>query len=357
MRFVDDMLSATPFEVVADFFPSLGALDKFDHVEVLDRIPVSIICGTADRLTSIGHSRKLARPHPQRSRLLECEGAGHMVTMERHDQVNAELDQLITAADDPWRAPDEHCTVRRVGAESAAVVLAIIQDAFGNRPAAPPARRRAAARPRPRSRPGSPSAAACVAALDGEPVGALLLDAVGDSVYLRRFGVLSARTGHGVAGAMIQAAVEAWTGRAPRLRRRGPRGAAPHRRLLGAARLHPDRPPLAVRRARLRPCPTFHEVAPPRTCARSGARIADYLVPGDLVVLTGDLGAGKTTFTQGLGRGLGVEGAVTSPTFVIAREHALARSTVPTSSTSTPTASAAPPSSTTSTSTPPSTTP
>ena len=97
VRFTDEMLSATPFEVVADFFPSLGSLDKFDHVEVLDRIPVSIICGTADRITSIGHSRKLAVRIPS-ARLLECEGAGHLVIMERHDQVNAELDQLITAA-------------------------------------------------------------------------------------------------------------------------------------------------------------------------------------------------------------------------------------------------------------------
>lgn len=46
---------------------------------------------------------------------------------------------------------------------------------------------------------------------------------------------------------------------------------------------------------------------------------------GDVVILDGPLGAGKTTFTQGLARGLQVKGRVTSPTFVIAREH---RSTV-----------------------------
>lgn len=97
VSFVDDMLSETPFEVVADFFPSFGSLDKFHAVEVLDEVPVSIICGTADRLTSIGHSRKLHARIPG-SRLLECDGAGHMVPFERHDQVNAELDQLITAA-------------------------------------------------------------------------------------------------------------------------------------------------------------------------------------------------------------------------------------------------------------------
>lgn len=52
-----------------------------------------------------------------------------------------------------------------------------------------------------------------------------------------------------------------------------------------------------------------------------GRRVAALLEPGDLVVLTGDLGAGKTTFTQGIGEGLGVRGQVTSPTFVIARVH------------------------------------
>jgi pimeloyl-ACP methyl ester carboxylesterase len=102
VAFVDDMLSATPFEVVADFFPSFSSLDKFDHVEVLGRVPTSIICGTADKLTSIGHSRKLHERIPG-SRLLECDDAGHMVILERHDRVNAELDQLITAAVDRLR--------------------------------------------------------------------------------------------------------------------------------------------------------------------------------------------------------------------------------------------------------------
>ncbi|KUJ70153.1 tRNA threonylcarbamoyladenosine biosynthesis protein TsaE [Streptomyces albus subsp. albus] len=52
-----------------------------------------------------------------------------------------------------------------------------------------------------------------------------------------------------------------------------------------------------------------------------GRRLAGLLRPGDLVLLTGELGAGKTTLTRGLGEGLGVRGAVTSPTFVIARVH------------------------------------
>jgi tRNA threonylcarbamoyladenosine biosynthesis protein TsaE len=53
-----------------------------------------------------------------------------------------------------------------------------------------------------------------------------------------------------------------------------------------------------------------------------GAAIGRACRGGDVIVLNGDLGAGKTTFTQGLARGVGITEAVTSPTFVIARVHA-----------------------------------
>jgi tRNA threonylcarbamoyladenosine biosynthesis protein TsaE len=52
-----------------------------------------------------------------------------------------------------------------------------------------------------------------------------------------------------------------------------------------------------------------------------GRSMATVLRAGDLVILSGGLGAGKTTLTQGIGAGLGVRGPVTSPTFVIARVH------------------------------------
>ena len=52
-----------------------------------------------------------------------------------------------------------------------------------------------------------------------------------------------------------------------------------------------------------------------------GRELAALLRPGDLVVLAGPLGAGKTALTQGIAAGLGVPGAVTSPTFVLARVH------------------------------------
>ncbi len=62
-------------------------------------------------------------------------------------------------------------------------------------------------------------------------------------------------------------------------------------------------------------------LASPDVTRRLGVALAAILRRGDLVVLTGDLGAGKTTLTQGIGDGLDVRGPITSPTFVIARTH------------------------------------
>ena len=63
------------------------------------------------------------------------------------------------------------------------------------------------------------------------------------------------------------------------------------------------------------------DIASAQAMRQLGVRLAGVLRAGDLVVLVGSLGAGKTTLTQGIGAGLGVRGDVTSPTFVIARVH------------------------------------
>ena len=63
------------------------------------------------------------------------------------------------------------------------------------------------------------------------------------------------------------------------------------------------------------------ELALPSDTFAFGQRLAAVLRPGDLLILIGPLGAGKTALTQGIGAGLGVRGRVVSPTFVIARVH------------------------------------
>ena len=97
VEFVDNMLAATPFEVLAEFFPNFDTLDKFTVLEAFARVPTCIVTGTKDLLTSVGHSRKMASLLPDAT-LVECAGAGHMVILERKDKVNAALEDLIERA-------------------------------------------------------------------------------------------------------------------------------------------------------------------------------------------------------------------------------------------------------------------
>jgi tRNA threonylcarbamoyladenosine biosynthesis protein TsaE len=69
----------------------------------------------------------------------------------------------------------------------------------------------------------------------------------------------------------------------------------------------------------LRMLPITEKLATAEEAHAFGEHLAARLGRGDLVILTGDLGAGKTTLTRGIGAGLGVRGVITSPTFVIAR--------------------------------------
>ncbi len=67
--------------------------------------------------------------------------------------------------------------------------------------------------------------------------------------------------------------------------------------------------------------PTCATPPPPRRPKQLASTLAPYLRPGDVVVLNGDLGAGKTQFVQGVAAALGVRAAVTSPTFNILLEY------------------------------------
>ena len=98
VEFVDQMLAGTPFDVLAEFFPNFEALDKFSVLHAFESVTTTIICGTKDLLTSVGHSRKMAK-RINGARLVEENGAGHMVILERAEKVNAALLELVDDAE------------------------------------------------------------------------------------------------------------------------------------------------------------------------------------------------------------------------------------------------------------------
>lgn len=209
--------------------------------------------------------------------------------------------------------------VERVGAEAADDVHAVVHAAFAARPPLdPPAAALAETAEELASRLGADGG--LLARVDGVPAGALVLDPQGTSLYLRRFGVSPDHQGHGVAAALIEAAVAAAEGYDDLTvvaREELPRTVQFWVRQ-GFHEVRRETPNVELRRP-LRTA--VHQVPDAEAMRTLGRAVAGRLRAGDLLVLTGNLGAGKTTFTQGLGAGLGVRGQVTSPTFVIARVH------------------------------------
>lgn len=210
--------------------------------------------------------------------------------------------------------------VRRVGAESADAVLEVIGAAFGPRPPLhPPATALAE----------TPESVACalrehgglVAEAAGQVVGALLFSPEDDLLGLRRFGVRPEQQHSGVAALLVEAATEVgidegYAGLVVGARPELPRTIG-FWRSHGFAEISHSPPHVHM----VRRFPWVHEVPEAEDARSLASSLATLLRPGDLLILSGGLGAGKTTFTQGLGAGLQVRGDITSPTFVIARVH------------------------------------
>ena len=210
--------------------------------------------------------------------------------------------------------------VRAAGPDDADVVHAVIAAAFGARPPLDPPSA-ALAETVETVRDELAAYGGLLAEADGRAAGALLFAPGGGLLGLRRFGVVPDAQRQGVAGALVAAADR----HAEALGLEGLSVVA-RVELPGTVRFW-ERQGFAVtgwdgvdlHLLRLRPR-VVHSGSAEATGALA-ERLAGMLSAGDLLILTGDLGAGKTTFTRGLGRGLGVRGEVTSPTFVIARVH------------------------------------
>jgi tRNA threonylcarbamoyladenosine biosynthesis protein TsaE len=210
--------------------------------------------------------------------------------------------------------------VAEVGPAAVEDVLAVIRAAFADRPPLDPPSTALAESVE------SVSAVLAqdgglLATRDGRPIGALLFERDLETLRLRRVSVLPEAQQQGVARALLRTALD--VGRA-----RGLRRVSVHARTElpatvafwtrgGFGLLSDDGVHLTLGRE----LPVACEVVDADAMRELGRRMAASLRAGDLVLLTGELGAGKTTFAQGIGAGLGVRGDVTSPTFVIARVH------------------------------------
>lgn len=156
---------------------------------------------------------------------------------------------------------------------------------------------------------------------DGALIAGVLLDIDGDTVTLRRVSVLPEAAGRGVARDMIAAALTVAADLGASRARLTAREEFPE--LIawwgehGFTVLEPA--PNGVWMGR--DLPVIIDVPTADDMQALGRRLAGLLRAGDVIVATGDLGAGKTTLTQGIGEGLDVEGPVISPTFVISRVH------------------------------------
>ncbi|HEU4568691.1 MAG TPA: tRNA (adenosine(37)-N6)-threonylcarbamoyltransferase complex ATPase subunit type 1 TsaE [Marmoricola sp.] len=160
-----------------------------------------------------------------------------------------------------------------------------------------------------------------VAELHGRVVGSLLLEPEDRLLALRRVGVLPDQQHHGVAAALAAHAEDlarerGFDGMVLQARAELP-GTVRFWQLQGYAETGRDGPHLTM----MRLLPHGRRLPTAEDTRALGERLAAVLGAGDLVILNGDLGAGKTTLVQGLGQALGVRGPVTSPTFVIARVH------------------------------------
>jgi tRNA threonylcarbamoyladenosine biosynthesis protein TsaE len=215
--------------------------------------------------------------------------------------------------------------IHRVGPEAAPDLYAVVRAAFEGRPPLDPPADALAETVESLGAALRAGEGGLLATIDGEVVGGLLLDPVttahGELLALRRFGVVPAARHHGVAHVLIAAAVEAARDlRYPGLTilaRQELEATIGFWASSGFAEVGRHAPYVEM----VRPLPTVAEAVDADAMRALAGDLAKVLRPGDLLVLSGELGAGKTTLTQGLGEGLGVRGGITSPTFVIARVH------------------------------------
>lgn len=199
-------------------------------------------------------------------------------------------------------------------------LLTVIADAFGHRPPVDP--------PPPALSETTESIEAALgqgfgvlAEIDGDAAGTLIVLQEADRAWITRVSVRPAYQRHGIASAMVEVALDLLAERGVPTADLYARTEFPQVvrwwRRHGFTDVDAEGTRLHLSRA----LPVCVEVPTAEAMQTLGRDLAAVLAPGDLLIASGDLGAGKTTLTQGIGAGMGVAGAIISPTFVLARIH------------------------------------
>lgn len=196
----------------------------------------------------------------------------------------------------------------------------LIREAFGSRPVVQPPPPALSETPE-RVAEALAGGFGVLALVDGEPAGVVIVSVDGPMAGIHRVSVRPSFQRQGIASAMVEVAIEVLTARGVAAvelvaREEFPQVVAWWRR---HGFVEVDRIGTSLTLARQLP---VRRAAPTAEDTRAiGRRLAGVVRAGDVIIASGDLGAGKTTLTQGLGEGLGVSGAIISPTFVLSRVH------------------------------------
>lgn len=206
------------------------------------------------------------------------------------------------------------------GPDSAAAYHGLIQRAFGARPAIdPPAEALADTVDDIEVALGQHQG---VAIYDGGAlIGCLVLETAGEVATLRRVSVDPDRSRSGLASALVKGALELAADLGCTVVELIARAEFPDLVAWWQARGFEAVSHEGSNVLMRRDAPRILEVSTAQAMHELGRQLAQLLQPGDVIIATGELGAGKTTLTQGIGDGLNVEGPVISPTFVISRIH------------------------------------
>lgn len=205
-------------------------------------------------------------------------------------------------------------------ADDAPALCDLIREAFGSRPVVQPPPPALSETPE-RVAEALAGGFGVLALVDGEPAGVVIVSVDGPMAGIHRVSVRPSFQRQGIASAMVEVAIEVLTARGVAAvelvaREEFPQVVAWWRR---HGFVEVDRIGTSLTLARQLP---VRRAAPTAEDTQAiGRRLAGVVRAGDVIIASGDLGAGKTTLTQGLGEGLGVSGAIISPTFVLSRVH------------------------------------